>query len=128
MKEYIYPAIFHKNNDCSYTVTFPDLPGCITEGKSLGDAMKMAQSALTQWIDYLRDETEPIPSASQYTAFKIEENEIVSFIQADMRDTRAVKRTVSLPKWMDDKASEIGFSLSKVLQEAIQKKLDMIKV
>ncbi len=44
-----------------------------------------------------------------------------------MKDTRAVKRTVSLPKWMDDKASEIGFSLSKILQEAIQKKLDMIK-
>ena len=31
MKEYIYPAIFHKNDDGSFTVTFPDLPGCITE-------------------------------------------------------------------------------------------------
>ncbi len=127
MKEYIYPAIFHKNNDGSYTVIFPDLPGCITEGKSLGSAMKMSQSALTQWIEYLHDEKELIPMPSDYSALKIENGEIVSFIQADMKDTRAVKRTVSLPKWMDDKASEIGFSLSKILQEAIQKKLDMIK-
>ena len=56
MKEYIYPAIFHKNNDGSFTVTFPDLPGCITEGKTMGNALKMAQSALTQWIDFLHDE------------------------------------------------------------------------
>lgn len=127
MKEFIYPAVFHKNNDKSFTVTFPDLPGCITEGKSLGSAMKMAQSALTQWIDYLNDEKEPLPVASSYTSLKAADDEIISFIQADIRDTRAVKRTVSLPKWMDDQASEIGFSLSKLLQEAIQKKLAMIK-
>ena len=127
MKEFIYPAVFHKNSDDSFTVTFPDLPGCITEGKSLGNAMKMAQSALTQWIDYLHDEKEPVPSASSYASLKVSDDEIISFIQADMRDTRAIKRTVSLPKWMDDKASEVGFSLSKILQEAVQKKLDMIK-
>ena len=62
MSEYVYPAIFHKNNDESYTVLFPDLPGCITEGKSLGEAMRMAQSALTQWVEYLKDKKEAIPA------------------------------------------------------------------
>ncbi|MDR1149107.1 MAG: type II toxin-antitoxin system HicB family antitoxin [Spirochaetaceae bacterium] len=50
--EYIYPAIFHRNEDESYTIMYPDLPGCISEGKTLGNAMYMAQAALTQWIDY----------------------------------------------------------------------------
>ena len=68
MKEYIYPAIFHKNNDGSFTVTFPDLPGCITEGKTMGNALKMAQSALTQWIDFLHDEKKEIPKPSAYIA------------------------------------------------------------
>lgn len=66
MKEYIYPAIFHKNNDGSFTVTFPDLSDCITEGKTMGDALKMAQSALPQWIDFLHDEKEEIPKPSAY--------------------------------------------------------------
>lgn len=127
MKEYIYPAVFHKNKDNTFTVTFPDLLGCITEGKTLGQAMKMAQLALTQWIEYLHDEKEIIPPASNCHDIKITNEEIISFIQADLRDTRAVKRTVSLPKWMDDKLAELGFSLSKILQEAAQKKIDMIK-
>ena len=126
MKEYIYPAIFHKNNDGSFTVIFPDLPGCITEGKTMGNALKMAQSALTQWIDFLHDEKESIPEASEYSTITPAEGEAVSLVQADTRDNRAVKRTVSLPKWMDDKLAEAGFSLSKLVQEAGKQKLELI--
>ncbi|MCC8080161.1 MAG: type II toxin-antitoxin system HicB family antitoxin [Oscillospiraceae bacterium] len=64
MAEYVYPAVFHLNDDKTYTVTFPDLPGCITEGKSPEEALYMAQSALTQWIEYLADSGEAIPVAS----------------------------------------------------------------
>ena len=80
MKEYIYPAIFHKNDDGSFTVTFPDLPGCITEGKTMGDAIKMAQSALTQWIEFLRDEKEDIPIASEYDAVEKADGEAIGKI------------------------------------------------
>jgi predicted RNase H-like HicB family nuclease len=62
--EYVYPAIFHKNSDESYTITYPDLPGCISEGKSLGNAMYMAESALTQWMGYLTEKKQEIPHAS----------------------------------------------------------------
>lgn len=127
MKEYIYPAVFHKNDDGSVSVMFPDLPGCITEGKSMGTAMNMAQSALTQWMEFLRDEKETIPAATDCTSIPVESNELVSLVQADMRDNRAVKRTVSLPKWMDDKLAEAGFSLSKLIQEAGRKKLELIQ-
>lgn len=127
MKEYIYPAVFHENSDNSITVTFPDLPGCITEGKSMGTALNMAQSALTQWIEFLRDEKEEIPAASACASIPAESNEVVSLVQADLRDNRAVKRTVSLPKWMDDKLAEAGFSLSKLIQEAGRKKLELIQ-
>ena len=64
MAEYVYPAVFHPNDDGSFTITYPDLPGCISEGKSLGNAMYMAQSALTQWIGYLADKQQAIPPAS----------------------------------------------------------------
>ena len=68
MQEYVYPAIFHSNDDGTFTITYPDLPGCISEGKSLGNAMFMAQAALTQWIEYLTDKKQPVPPASDLTS------------------------------------------------------------
>ena len=124
MNEYVYPGIFTKNSDGSYTVTFPDLEGCISEGKTLKDALKMAQSALTQWIEYLNDNKMDIPKASDQTDITVASNEFINLVYADLRDNKAVKRTLSIPKWMDDKASVAGLSLSKVLQEALRSKFD----
>lgn len=121
-QEYVYPAVFHENEDGTYTIIFPDLPGCISEGKSLGNAMKMAEAALTQWIEYLKDEKEDIPKPSQLQSIELENNEFVNFIRADIKDNRAVKRTISLPRWMDEQAAEEGLSLSKILQEALSKR------
>ena len=125
MAEYVYPAIFHPNEDGSFTITYPDLPGCISEGKSLGNAMYMAQSALTQWIEYLTDKKQEIPTARNLNEIETFQNEFVSLIRADVKDGRAVKRTVSIPKWMDDKVSEAGLSLSRVLQDALKERLNL---
>ena len=95
MAEYVYPAIFHSNDDGTFTITYPDLPGCISEGKSLGNLADI----------------------------KITQNEFINLIRADIKDTRAVKRTVSLPKWMDDMVIEAGLSLSRVLQDALKDRL-----
>lgn len=123
MSEYVYPAVFHSNADGSFTVTYPDLPGCISEGKSLGNAMYMAQSALTQWVEYLTDKKQPIPHASSSESIETAQGDFVNLIRADVKDGRAVRRTVSIPKWMDDKAIESGFSLSRILQDALKEKL-----
>lgn len=125
MAEYVYPAIFHSNDDSSYTITFPDLAGCISEGKSLGNAMYMAQAALTQWIEYLTDKKQDIPEASNLKNINPAADEFVSLIRADIKDARAVKRTVSIPKWMDDQVSKAGLSLSRVLQDALKEKLNV---
>lgn len=122
LQEYVYPAVFHANEDGTYTIIFPDLPGCISEGKTLGNAMKMAEAALTQWVDYLKDNKEDIPEPSRLQNVELDKDEFVSLIRADIKDTRAVKRTVSLPKWMDEQVAEEGLSLSKVLQDALSKR------
>jgi len=121
--EYIYPAIFHANSDGSYTITFPDLPGCISEGKSLGNALNMAQSALSQWIEYLTDKKQEIPKASEIGNISVSNSEFVNFIRADLRDERAIRRTVSIPKWMDEQVAASGLSLSRVLQDALSARL-----
>jgi predicted RNase H-like HicB family nuclease len=121
--EYVDPAIFHKNEDESYTITYPDLPGCISEGKSLGNAMYMAELALTQWIGYLTDKKQEIPNASSPTDIEISGGEFVNLIRTEVKDGRAVKRAVSISKWMDDQVVKSGLSLSRVLQDALNERL-----
>ena len=121
--EYVFPAIFHKNENDSYTVIYPDLPGCISEGKNLGNALYMAQAALKQWLSYLADNEQKIPAASALKDVKASSDELVNLICVEAKDTRAVKRTVSIPRWMDDKVVQSGLSLSRVLQEALADKL-----
>jgi hypothetical protein len=85
--------------------------------------MHMAQSALTQWIGYLADKKQEIPSASPTQKIKTINGDFVNFICAEVRDAKAVKRTVSIPKWMDDKVIQSGLSLSRVLQDALVEKM-----
>lgn len=117
--EYVYPAVFAANDDGSYTITYPDLPGCISEGKSLENALEMAQSALTQWIGYLNEKKQTLPKPTPIKKVSVDETEFANLIRTDVKDGRAVKRTVSIPKWMDEKVSESGLSLSRVLQDAL---------
>jgi predicted RNase H-like HicB family nuclease len=120
--EYVYPAIFHKNDDGSFTITYPDLPGCVSEGKSLGNALYMAQSALIQWIGYLSDKKQEIPKATMDINIDITDGEFINLVRAEVKDGHAVKRTVSLPKWLDEKVVESGLSLSRVLRDALAAK------
>lgn len=120
--DYVYPAVFAKNDDGTYTITYPDLPGCISEGKTLANAIHMAERALTGWIEYLQSEKEVIPAPSDVHAIPCDANEFVNLICVDIRDTRAVKRTISLPSWMDTRASEAGLSLSRVVQDALSQR------
>jgi predicted RNase H-like HicB family nuclease len=120
--EYVYPAVFHTNDDGTYTITYPDLPGCISEGKTLANAMYMAQSALTQWIEYHIDKKIDLQAASNTQNIKTEGSEFVNLIRADVKDGRAVKRTISIPKWMDERVVKSGLSLSRVLQDALSQR------
>ena len=95
------------------------------EGKLLGNAICMAQSALTQWGEFLTDKNQEIPDAGELKSIEAGEGEFVSLIRADIKDGRAVKRTVSIPKWMDDKVIESGLSLSRVLQDVLKERLNI---
>ena len=125
MANYIYPAVFHPNDDGSFTISYPDLPGCISEGKSLENAMHMAQDALTQWIEVSVEQELVFSAPSGVNEIAHEKGEFVSLICADIKDARAVRRTISLPKWLDEKASESGLSLSRVLQDALKARLNV---
>ena len=94
----------------------------IVTGKTI-NAMFMAQAALTQWIEYHNDKKLSLAAPSRCEDVKCSDGEFVNLVRAEIKDNSAVKRTISLPKWMDDQAQKAKLSLSKVLQEALSEKL-----
>jgi predicted RNase H-like HicB family nuclease len=85
--EYVYAAIFEPNDDGTFTITFPDFPGCISEGKSLPNTLYMAEKALTQRLEYLSDKGENIPNPTRTSEIKTGGDEIVNLINGYIRDT-----------------------------------------
>ena len=63
--KYVYPAIFTPLPSGEYDVRIPDLPGCITCGKDLTDAIEMAEDAIAMWLCDAEDNQESIPAPSE---------------------------------------------------------------
>ena len=123
----IYPAIFHKENG-AYWIEFPDLEGCNTCGNTFEDAMKMAQEALGLYINGLYENELNIPTPSDIRTILPEKDAFVSYVCTDdakyRRDTRAVKKTLSIPAWLAVEAEKRNLSLSKLLQDALLQKIE----
>lgn len=130
MNKYIYPAIFEHGEERGYTVTFPDLPGCISEGLSIEHALTMAKEALELYMYNLEDEGEEIPEPTSPDKIDItEKGSFVSLIEAwmpsvrDEMENKAVKKTLTIPKWLNDMSEEKKVNFSQVLQEALKQRL-----
>lgn len=122
-----YPAIFHREEE-GFWVTFPDFPECFTEGDNMELAYEMAVEALGLAITSRKAENQEIPIASQPDTITIEEG-ILVVVEFDMleyckkHNSRAVKKTLSIPEWLNEEAIAMGINFSQVLQEALMLKL-----
>lgn len=132
MDKLFYPAVFHPEADGGYSVDFPDLLGCVTEGDTLADAVKMAEDALGIYLYSLKEDKEAAPAPSDPADIETEGREFVSLVEYDeleylkRTDTHAVKKTVTIPGWLDTIARERNVNFSHVLQNALCKELDVV--
>jgi len=126
--KYVYPAIFYPDDD-KIGVTVPDLPGCHTFGDDMADALFMAKDAIETWLWSAEDEGLPIPPASK--VLTAAPNETVSLVAADptefrkAHDTRAVKKTLSIPSWLNQQAEKANAPFSQILQQGLK---DYLKI
>lgn len=120
----VYPAIIHEEE--GYWVEFPDLSGCFTNGSTLEETMEMAKEALGLYLVSLEENGQAIPAPSNIADISTDEGQI-TYISTDMnayrRDTRAIKKMLSIPAWLAKEAEARNISLSKVLQEALLSKI-----
>lgn len=130
MAKYIYPAIFAKEG-AFYTVRFPDLESCYTQGESLQDAYEMASDVLCLTLYNLEEEKANIPPASETSAIKTGKDEFVSLVACDTLeyrlyyDNKAVKKTLTIPAWLNTMSEREGINFSAVLQAALKSQLNI---
>ena len=129
MKKLFYPAIFHKAEEGGFWITFPDIPECMTQGDDMQQAYEMAADALGLAITNREEEKEELPSASQPDSIFVDANEFCVVIEFDLlaykrrHNSKAVKKTLSIPEWLNEEATALGVNFSQVLQEALIQKI-----
>lgn len=120
-----YPALIHEEDDGLW-LEFPDLPGCYTQGDSIEELLTNAEEVLGIFLAAKMDYTEDIPTASKIEDISETEG-IKTYVSTDIdkyhRDTKAVKKMISIPAWLVKEAEKQKLSLSKVLQEALKERL-----
>jgi len=125
---YIYPATIKLEND-SYIVSFPDLENCFTFGENIEDALDSARDVLELCLYDLEQDRIKIPVASDVSEIKLNENESIALIDVwmvpfrDKMENRSVKKTVTIPKWINDIGVENNLNFSQLLQAAIKERL-----
>ena len=127
----IYPAVFYPFSDGSggYTVEFPDLSGCVTEGKDLEEAFEMATDAASGWVLEELEEGNTVPEPSDYADVKPREGGRVNIVLLDIDKyaekygEKAVRKNVTIPAWLNTFAEKRQMNFSQILQEAILTKV-----
>lgn len=128
MGKIIYPAVFHLEEE-GYSVDFPDLLGCVTEGDSLEEALEMAQDALGLYLYTLEQDNKPLPVSTNPADVATEGKDFVTLVEWDRIaylkkiDNKAVKKTLTIPSWLNHLAEEKNINFSQVLQEALKEQL-----
>ncbi len=123
-KLYVYPAIFHPE-ETGYSVFFPDLQGCHTQGEDLEDATLMAQEALATYLEYILDEGTSCPTPSSPEQISITGKDFIAMINANMFNImdktsgKAIKKTLTIPAWLNDEAEKQHINFSSLLKEAL---------
>jgi len=121
---FVYPAIFHKESD-SYWVEFPDLEGCHTYGDSIAGTMAAAQEALSGYLLTLLEQGAAIAAPSDVSDYHPSDGfvTLVSCNVSQYKDTKSVKKTLTIPSWLNDRAVSMGLNFSQVLQDALIAKI-----
>ena len=129
MNKLFYPAGFHVAEEGGFWITFPDLPECMTQVDNMQAAYESAVDALGLALTSREQEKQPIPAPTEISQITVNANEYCAIIEFDMlaykkrTNSKAVKKTLSIPEWLNEEAIALGINFSQVLQDALIQKV-----
>ncbi len=131
MAKYIYPAIISKDGPF-YAVSFPDFESCYTQGDTLNDAYEMAEDILCLTLYNMEEEGKKIPSPSDIKSIDTPADTFATLVACDTLeyrqyyDNKAVKKTLTIPSWLNKLSERQGINFSAVLQNALKQELHIV--
>lgn len=129
---YVYPAILNYADD-GISIDFPDLPGCLPCANNTEEALKNAKEALELHLYGMEQDGDEIPEPTDIRKIKLEENQVVIFVEVWMSlvrnemGNRSVNKNLTIPKWLNDVAEKNKVNFSQVLQAALKEYLGVLK-
>ena len=129
--KYIYPAVFKTEDTGEISVRFPDIEGCYTCGSDIDEAISMAEDACCLMLYDMEVDGRSIPAPTPVNDVRKTKGEFVSLVRCDTEfyrrfyKSKAVKKTLSIPEWLNDAAIEAGLNFSQILQEGLKDRLNL---
>lgn len=129
MNKLFYPTLFHTADEGGFWISFPDFPDCLTQGETMEEAYNMAVDALGLCITDLLKKHTALPSPSSPMEITPEEDSVLLIVEFDLleyrrkHNSKAVKKTLSIPEWLNEEALALNINFSAVLQEALIEKI-----
>lgn len=129
MAKYAYPAIFTPEVDGGFSIRFPDLEGCYTCGDDMVDGLAMAEDVLALVLYGYEKDGREIPTPSKGSDIPLSEGELLNFVACDtleyrkMYSNKSVKKTLTIPEWLNEAATAMDLNFSQILQDALKSKL-----
>ena len=124
--KYVYPALFTAEDD-SIIVTFPDLDDTFTDGATMQEAFENAEDVLNLMLWNHEEEKEEIPPPSLPEQITVPQGATLAMIKADtlayrkIHDTKTIRRSITIPSWLDTLARERNINFSQLMQNAIRR-------
>lgn len=135
-----YPACFIKEST-GYSVIFPDLNHLSTCGHTLDEALVMAVDCLAGYLHWLQEDGETAPAASPIDKVNLTEivkeleiqpdEAFINMVTVDVTEyakthfEKSVKKTLTIPAWLNKAALEQNINFSQVLQDALKSQLHL---
>lgn len=124
--KYVYTATFEQVPGSNQIMcSIPDIPGCVTSGFGMEEAIDMITDAAGGCLVVMEDELDSVPEPTPQSKITVPTGATVSYITVDTKEfrkgmgTQAVRRNVSLPLWLAKLADKRGINCSKVLQDGL---------
>lgn len=121
---FYYPLLIH--DDDGYWGEFPDVDGCHAQGDTINEIIEDATLALELHLSEMLKDGEKLNPPSDIKSIKTDKNTFVSIIRADVnlnKGNKSVRKTLTIPSWLNDRAVEMNINFSKTLQEALTRKI-----
>ncbi|KAF0363816.1 type II toxin-antitoxin system HicB family antitoxin [Pediococcus acidilactici] len=122
----MYPVIISEYNDDGhyYVVTSPNIKGMVTQGDTLEDAVYWAEDAIGTMLDGEKS----YPKVQDPSNWKLNKNDRLVYITVDMskwlkKNSKTVKKTITVPEYLNEMAKEQNINVSRVASEALKREL-----